>query len=277
MEIDWTDTPDRGPVPFPQSVPYALAARAMGGRVRRGVLHRRGAEAGRVQVLERRGLRVILRGPLLAEGEAAEPWLRRLARVWGATAAMPETGLAGAGFVPLMTPRHAAIWDLAPAPEVLRAGMQQKWRNRLRAAERSGVEVLQGGPAVLRHLIAEEAAMRIARDYRSLPAAFTAALPEASLRLWKWRDRGGIGAAMAFVVHGGMASYHMGWAGERARAAGVHGVMLWQAALSLRAEGVTALDLGDVNDQDAAGIARFKLGTGAALRRFGPTVWVLPG
>ncbi len=276
MDIDWTECPDSGEVPFQQSLAYASAARALGGRLRRGVLHRRGAPAGQVQVMERPGLRLILRGPVLAPGEPSGPWLRRLARWGGATVAVPEAPVCGFGGVPLMTPRHHAFLDLRPDPAVLRAAMGQKWRNRLAAAERRGVEVRPGGRAVLEHLLVEEGAQRQARGYRSLPADFTRALPDAALRLWQWRDRGKVGAAMAFVRHGTAASYHLGWAGPRAREAGAHGAMLWQAALALRAEGVTCLDLGDVNDEDAPGLAHFKLGTGAALRRLGPTLWVLP-
>ncbi len=277
MEIDWTDTADEGIVPFQQSLAYAAAARELGGQVRRAVLHRRGVVAGQVQLMQRPGLRLILRGPVLAPGEAPGPWLRRLARWAGATVAVPEAPLAGFGAVPLLTPRHLAVWDLSADAAALRAGMAQKWRNRLAAAERAGIEVRRGGRAALERLLEAEAAQRLARGYRSLPAGFTRALPEASLRLWQWRDRGQVAAGMAFVRHGDAASYHLGWAGPRARQVGAHGVMLWQAALALKAEGVRLLDLGDVNDEDAPGLARFKLGTGARLARLGPTLWVLPG
>jgi hypothetical protein len=53
--------------------------------------------------------------------------------------------------------------------------------------------------------------------------------------------------------------------------------MLYRAACALREEGVRWLDLGSVNTEDAPGLARFKLGTGAALRRLGHTLLVLPG
>ena len=44
----------------------------------------------------------------------------------------------------------------------------------------------------------------------------------------------------------------------------------------LRAEGVRWLDLGSVDTEAAPGLARFKLGTGAALKRLGATCLVLP-
>ena len=81
---------------------------------------------------------------------------------------------------------------------------------------------------------------------------------------------------MGFIVHGSSATYHLGWASEAAKAAGVHGVMLLQAAEALRAEGVLWLDLGQVDTEAAPGLARFKLGTGADLRRLGATCLVLP-
>ena len=102
------------------------------------------------------------------------------------------------------------------------------------------------------------------------------ALPEAALRLWQWHEGGQVHAAMCFVRHGTWATYHLGWADARARAVGAHGLMLWQAALSLRGEGVTTLDLGDINTETTPGLARFKLGTGARLHRLGATCLVLP-
>jgi hypothetical protein len=44
----------------------------------------------------------------------------------------------------------------------------------------------------------------------------------------------------------------------------------------LWAEGVRWLDLGSVDTEKAPGLARFKLGTGAELKRLGATMLVLP-
>lgn len=85
-----------------------------------------------------------------------------------------------------------------------------------------------------------------------------------------------MGAAMAVVVHGTSATYHLGWGAEAARSKGVHGLMLTHVAEGLAAEGVRWLDLGSVDSERAPGLARFKLGTGAKLRRLGSTCLVLP-
>lgn len=250
--------------PFQQSAVYAAAAAALGARLRWLELG-----AGRALAVERGRLRLVSRVVLRGTGAEQRRALRQLARWGGMTVATPEGAVAGLGLIPLVTPMHQAIWRLGPD---LRAGMAGKWRNRLVAAEAS-VQVRQGDAATLDRLIREEAAQRRARGYRALPEGFTRALDPGTLRLWDWR-RGE--AAMCFVRHGASATYHLGWASAAARAAGVHGVMLARAAEALRDEGVRWLDLGSVDSEAAPGLARFKLGTGAELRRLGPTMLVLP-
>jgi Acetyltransferase (GNAT) domain len=259
-------------LPLPQSAPYAVASRACGASVFTADLG-----CGSAQVVERGRMRLISRGPVWEDGFSQRDQrraLRRFARWPGLTFATPETDLRGLGLIPLVTPMHHAIWDLSGDP---RARMGRKWRGHLNAAERAGVAAKPAGRAVLADLIGREVVQRRARRYVGHPQDFHLALPGADLRLWEWRHQGALAAAMAFVVHGGTASYHMAWADAPARKAGVHTAMLWQAACALRAEGIRWLDLGSVNDEDAPGLATFKLGTGARLHRLGHTVLVLPG
>ena len=258
--------------PFPQTTAYAVAAGACGA----GVVDL-DLGAGRALVLRRMGRQLVSRGPVwrpdatLADQRHA---LRRLARFAGVTIVTPEQGLHGPGLIPIITPLHHAIWDLAGD---LRAGMAGKWRNRLRAAERAGLRITAAPLPVLPQLLAAETGQRALRRYRTHSAQFTLGLPPQALRVFQWRHGGDLAAGMAFVVEGGTASYHLGWANAAARARGVHGLMLYRAALALRADGVRWLDLGSVDTESAPGLARFKLGTGAELRRLGHTLLVLPG
>lgn len=261
-------------LPFPQSDAYAQAAGSFGARVWRADLG-----CGTALVVERRGMRLITRGPVWTDGIAADhrQALRRLARWPGVTVATPEAGINGFGLIPLVTPAHHAIWDIGDEVATLRARLAGKWRNRLVVAERAGLQVQRGGDKDWATLIAAEAGQRDVRGYRALPPAFSAVLPRDVRRVWVWRQAGRMQAAMGFVLHGGVASYHLGWAAPAARDAGAHGVMLWQAMCALRAEGVRWIDLGLVDDEAAPGLARFKRGTGAAVQRLGATVLVLPG
>lgn len=260
-----------GFLPFQQSEPYAAAAAAMGARLRWYDL-----DGGRALVVERGPLRLISRGPVWAAACSARDQrraLRQLARWPGLTIATPEAPVQGFGLVPLVTPMHQAVWRLETD---LRTGLAGKWRNRLAAAECAGVTVRPGSREAFDRLIAEELRQRLTRGYRSLPAGFSRALPPDALRVWEWRERGDLAAAMAFVRHGSSATYHLGWASGPARDRGAHAVMLLAAATALQAEGVRWLDLGSVDTERAPGLARFKLGTGADLRRLGATMLVLP-
>ena len=234
----------------------------------------------RALVLRRRGLRVMLRGPSWASDVEADDrprLLRRIARQTGATVILPERPLSGFGLIPLMTSRHVALWSLDSDIDTLKGRLWGKWRNRMTSAARLGLDVRTAGPAALELLIAAEAVQRRTRHYRALPPDFTRCLPAESLRLWQWHEGAHLHATMCFVRHGSWATYHMGYADPRARELGAHSLILWQAALALRSEGVRVLDLGDVNSEETPGLARFKLGTGAALHRLGETCLVLPG
>lgn len=267
--FDTSLTTDRF-LPLQQSAPYAMAVRACGGRVVHCDLG-----IGWAQIVRRGPLRLISRGPVWDDGTTPDERraaLRRLARWTGLTVATPQDDLRGFGLIPLITPVHHALWDLSGDA---RGRMTGKWRNRLSMVERAGQVVRAGGTAELAFLVDAAAAQGRLRRYRAYSAAFTRGLPAASLRCWTWRDDKTIGAAMAFVRHGTSASYHLGWAGDAARAAGIHNQMLWHAGRALAAEGVRWLDLGLVSDANP-GLAHFKLGTGATLLISGHTLLVVP-
>lgn len=256
-------------------------AAAAGRRVARLEVVLDGQVIGRVQLTARAGLRLASRGPVWQDHPEAglrRAGLRALARGGGPLMVTPEEPVAGFGLIPLITARHRAIWDLTPAPDVLRAGLQGKWRNRLGAAERAGLRVgVERDPG---WLVQAEAAQRRARGYRGLPAGFVGAwgraVPGGVLALGVWQGGAPL-AGMIFLRHGTRASYHLGWTGAEGRRLGAHPLLLWQGAMRLRAAGVRRLDLGDVDGAQGAGLMRFKCGTGADLRPLGATCLVLPG
>jgi hypothetical protein len=285
MEIRWDSLDEAGwsarlamagAAPLQQSWRYGAVAGAMGARVGRALVLDGGREVAVAQVLTRRGLRLVSRGPVWLDCD--DPgWrravLRRLARAAGPVIATPEQGLGGFGLVPLVTPRHHAVWDLSPDPAALRAAMARKWRADLDRAE--GLR-LSPAPRALDRLIEAEGRQRGARGYRALPAAFAQGWGPES-RVLAWPAQGQIEAAIQVLVHGPWATYHLAWASGAGRAARAHWAMLWAMALWLRGRGVARFDLGDVDTEGAPGLARFKLGCGAGLVRLGATCWVVPG
>lgn len=274
MIIHWLDHPDDWPMatPLQQAPAYGRAMAALGARVRWARIRDGDRVLAHAQVLERGRLRLISRGPVWAADCDRRAVLRRLARWPGLTLATPDEAVAGPGLLPLITPRHHAIWDLKKSENQLLSELCVKFRNRFRKA--GGLRIQVGDAQVAEALMAAEAAQCRARGYRALPHAFLRHWAGESLVL-HWSPAAQVEAGMIFLRHGNFASYHLGWTSETARQAFAHGPMLWQAALTLQARGVVALDLGTVGAANP-GLARFKLGTGARVHALGATVLVLP-
>ncbi|OYX45642.1 MAG: hypothetical protein B7Z02_00180 [Rhodobacterales bacterium 32-67-9] len=276
-------------LPLQQSAAYAAALARLGRATRCAGILLDGEPVGFARVVARRlgpyRLSLVLRGPVWTtsvspevEGEA----LRQIARSVSPLVVVPERGgVGGRGVVPLVTPRHVALLDLTPEAGLLRAGLNAKWRNRLVRAEEAAGQVRIGhpDPASVAALLTRDAAQQRARGYRALPVRFTHAWlagdPGSALHA-EARQRGETIAAMLFLLHWPWASYHVGWSGPEGRCLNAHNLLLWRAILRLKAEGYTTLDLGDVNTEDAPGLARFKIGTGAAVAALGATSFILP-
>ncbi|MCF2903831.1 GNAT family N-acetyltransferase [Octadecabacter sp. CECT 8868] len=180
-----------------------------------------------------------------------------------------------AGFRQIMTSAHIAQWDLTRGD--LRAGMSGKWRNRLVKAERNGLrirETIWDGSAHPMFAAAETLARK--RCYRAYPtfllSTFAQINPNNAL-LFEAYDRGTLCAACLILRHGQTATYQTAWSIPTGQALQAPRAVLWAAAKRLAALGHEDFDLGTVDTDRAAGLARFKLGTGAALRPLGGT-WV---
>ncbi|QCO56844.1 hypothetical protein EOK75_13615 (plasmid) [Pseudorhodobacter turbinis] len=261
-----------------QSWGYGQAMTAMGGKVGRALIVENGAELAMVQVMQRRGLRVIGQGPIWL-GELSHVQkrrvLRRLARFAGMTVATPDEALTGLGMIPLITPQSHAIWKVGMSDIPLRAQLQGKWRNRLLKAEAEVQPRILGNDKALQKLVFEEARQRRARGYRNLPGEMALHWPGKKLVLG-WHSGGALQAGMVFLIHGQVASYFLGWNSPKGRGAFAHGPLLWRAGQMLRDRGVASVNLGTIDTEGGATLARFKLGTGALVQVAGATRLVLP-
>ncbi|MGB3278218.1 MAG: hypothetical protein WBA92_03400 [Pseudorhodobacter sp.] len=186
----------------------------------------------------------------------------------------PDSALHGWGLLPLITPQTYAVWQIGLPEADLRRALHGKWRNRLVKAE-AQVKPVVLSERNLRHLIATEASQRRDRAYKNLPGDIALDWPGGVVAMG-WHSGGALQAGMVFLIHGRAASYFLGWASPLARAVFAHGPILWQAMRKLRDRGVVTLDLGAIDSEIGASLARFKLGTGAGLMAAGTTCLVVP-
>ncbi|QAX31735.1 GNAT family N-acetyltransferase [Leisingera sp. NJS204] len=193
----------------------------------------------------------------------------------------PAPQLARLGAVPLVTPAHAALWDLTGTPDQRRAALHQKWRNRLNHGESQGLRLTrQNLPHDVRHwLFAADAKQQTARGYRSWPIALTLAYArenKGQAKLFQAFEGKDHVAAILILTHGSSATYHIAHTTARGKQLSAHPMLMWEAASWLANKGICRLDLGLIDTSRAAGLARFKLGTGAKAHRLGGTWGLWP-
>ncbi len=286
---EWADLlpPDRASLQ--QSWAYGEAMRGLGLRVHRAVIFEGQDVIGQAQYVMRRcgiGVGLCSRGPVW-RFEVSKGLRKRALMTLKST--VPESGpkvllitpdYDEAGIWPLMSEFHVAEIPLARDDDAMRAAMYGKWRNRLRAAERSGLRITkeQGVQALAGDLSLELAQQRT-RGYRNLPAAFYKAWgkvhPETVVTFRAYAGSELV-AVMIFLDHAPTASYQIGWANNAGRAVSAHNLLMWHAMQEFSGRGRNRLELGMLNTRDAPGLARFKLGSGAVARRIGASGVVLP-
>ena len=173
----------------------------------------------------------------------------------------------------VLTGYSTVLIDLMQDPQNLRADLDGKWRNRLvRAESHTELRVFfQPSRAQLQNLLTREMEQRRSRGFFGLPTDFVTRYVEAhekpaqAFRLaWVEKQRTPI-ASMLFLLHGQVATYHVGWANDEGRQANAHNLLLWRAMMELPQAQIKCLDLGGVNTRDLAGISRFKLGAGGRV------------
>ncbi|WP_425101180.1 GNAT family N-acetyltransferase [Tropicibacter sp. S64] len=272
------------PCPLPQSTEFARACEAMGLPIRRMQQESGGAVRLHWQVQSRKlpmlgRVDLISRGPVALETADLLDWLSRFQRWQDGRPlllnndGLPVERLLGAGFWPLMTAATLAMLPLGDTAQ-MRSRLDQKWRNRLSKAEKSGLKVTRHPLTKGHWLLAAEARQAKARGYRSLPAEVSLAFAHANpgkAQLWEVRQWGEPLAAVLMLRHGAMATWQMGHVTPEGRKANAMNLALFTAMKALADQGHTLLDLGTINTQDAVGLAHFKLGTGASPHRLGGT------
>jgi hypothetical protein len=280
-----------------QSYDYALATSKLNRqRARWGLILMSGKEAGLVQILEAGVFKnlfhaVILdRGPLWFDGFGGAAHIklffdeinRQFPQRWGrkrrflpevqqgpaAEQILKQTGLQR---VADQEPYQTLWWDTQMDEHQTRENLRPNWRGSLEKAEKSGVNIEWDSTGLLypwlRNLYAQD---KKVRGYSGASPQLLDNLaiirPEnPPMIIGKATYEGRNIAGILLLKHGQSATYQVGWSSDEGRKYCAHHLLLWQARFVLQQQGIKQLDLGGINDDTAAGIKKFKTGTGAQV------------
>ena len=131
-----------------------------------------------------------------------------------------------------------------------------------------------------RWLLDADLAQQRKKEFRALPhaiiAAYAAQHPKDVIVFIAQQPQGPV-AAMLFLLHHPVATYHVGWSNNVGRDCCAHHRILFEAATVFSGQGYLRLDLGSVDTENSPSLARFKIGTGAVVRSLGGTWLRIPG
>lgn len=272
-----------------QSWGYGEAKSADGKwRARRGVFYMGSVPIAIVQVLEKRiaglpGVLRINRGPLalrpLLPQEVDAIWqqlasLRQLSR-GGVLSVAPDLSLSGSSLTLLerlcfrqITPNsYESVWvDLGPELDVLRKGLDGKWRNMLTFSEKAGLKLDVGSDvATFDWMIARYEEMKQEKAFSGPPIELLLNLHRScsgddQLLILRAVHEGELVAGICVARHGAAATYLLGWNGSKGRNLKANQYLLWQAVVHLKQSGTHWFDLGGISEDRTPGITAFKLG-----------------
>lgn len=267
-------------LPLQQHPTFGAALRLIGRDVRRVDV----TGAAPVQVIRRFGISFAPRGPVWSQMSHCEERAAalRASPMRVINSEHPDDALRMAGFRQIMTPAHVAELPLVADRDDRIARMRSKWRNTWRKACDQGLRFKRttfDGPLHQWLLDADRAQQR-EKGFRALPHELILAYAASSPRdviVFTARKKHVDVAAMLFLRHDQVATYHVGWTSAEGRKCSAHHALLIHAAESFANDGLSRMDIGTVDTEHAPGLARFKIGCGANVRPLGGTWLRVPG
>ncbi len=263
-------------LPLQQHPTFGAALQLLGQDVR--VIDLVGAAP--LQAVRRFGMTFAPRGPIWTENADKTQGLRDRGPRLLNSDTPNDDALKAAGYRKIMTTAHVAELHLDHPDPIARA--KGKWRNIWRQAKNGPLIIKQQIFHASKHawLLKADLAQQRQKGFRALPHdvihAFAQIAPQ-DVIVFTAHLKQEPAAAMLLLRHAPTATYHIGWTNDLGRQHGGHHLILMQAASVLAAQGITRLDLGAVDTQNAPGLARFKIGSGATVRALGGTWLKIPG
>lgn len=255
-----------------------------------GVIFIDNQEAGLVQIFEAKLFGQLVhgvlldRGPLWFKGFGNKNHIEAFAKTFHQTF-RPRVGrkrrfipeytvknLTLPGFTHEPDSAYQTIWvSTNDTEDERRARLKKNWRYSLRKAEQENLDVIWDWDGVLlTETLKQYKIDKHTKNYNGPSVKLLSTLaryfgPTGQMLIGQaYKNKRPIAGILVFC-HGQAATYQIGWTSVLGRDTGAHNLLLWNALDVLQQRGINDLDLGGLNDQDAKGVKRFKMGMGGAL------------
>lgn len=161
--------------------------------------------------------------------------------------------------------------SLLPSPEELFAGLNGKWRNLLRKAQKHEVLVKEiNDPREMEWTVGRYIKFQEEGGFRGIPENLLTAISKQTGMNWRFRvfwamKDESAAEPVGFIVSvesGDTATYLIGWTSDEGRVLQANYILLWNAMLAARLRGLRWFDLGGKTENTPKGITHFKKGVG---------------
>ena len=152
--------------------------------------------------------------------------------------------------------------DLSLSEEEIRAGLESKWRNQLKTAEKKNY-IIQSDFNYFNQMLDLYQQEQKEKHFDGVPLAILKQMQMESSPLtifYVLDDNKKIVAFDMFYVHSNAATYYIGWNSEEGRKNYLNNLLLYHAAISLKKNGIKKLDLGGIEYIHTESVAKFKDG-----------------
>ncbi len=255
---------------------------AEGWQVDRYLIKNNGLEIGVVQVLKKKFLGMVLayrvnKGPIfIKEFENIENEIKAIELIRKQNPKRPFFYVPYASYsvsaLGRMITNKWRIWnifgfptgvvDLSVDEEKIRAGLDSKWRNQLKTAEKKGYKILSDFDCYeeMMKLYQKEQEEKVFEGVSCELLNEMKKSPSPLKIFYVKNDADSIIAFDMFYIHGDAATYYIGWNSDEGRKDYLNNLLLYHAAISLKNMGVEKLDLGGIEYIHTESVAKFKDG-----------------
>jgi len=251
-------------------------------KAERYVVKKAGKPIGIVQLLKKRILGIpvarVFRGPVFIKQESGidnelevMDLLRKRKRFPTVWSYVPNTAMTPESYTKTIK-NGWKNWNIHGIPsgtvnlvcteDELRRGLNSKWRNQLKSAEKHGFEI-QMGIERLDELLTLYESDQKSKGFVGISSPLLRSLAEmedSPLRIFYIEDNDLILAFDMFYEHGNAATYYVGYNSDLGRKMCLNNLLLYHAAVYFQKKGKSCLDLGGIEYVYTEEIAKFKDG-----------------